>query len=81
MSDRRVCGRLRAWRRRVRKERDARSDLNRDVLITEEVPSILSVHPKTVDMVVAGEGMPAHRLGREYPSPEPILPPGSKSAP
>ena len=53
-------------RKAVREELDARGDLNRDVLTAEEVAALLSVHPKTVTKLVTREGMPAHRLGREY---------------
>lgn len=50
----------------VREELAHYQDPVREVLTTERVAEMLNVHPKTVAKLVAREGLPAHRLGREY---------------
>ena len=37
-----------------------------DVLTAERVAEMLEVHVKTVAKLVVRDGLPAHRLGREY---------------
>ena len=50
----------------VREELAAHQGPERDVLTTEHVAEMLDVHVRTVTKLVARDGLPAHRLGREY---------------
>lgn len=50
----------------IREELANHRDPGRDVLTTDRVAEMLNVHPKTVAKLVTRDGLPAHRLGREY---------------
>jgi len=50
----------------VREELANHQNPGRDVLTAEHVAEMLEVHVRTVAKLVIRDGLPAHRLGREY---------------
>jgi excisionase family DNA binding protein len=50
----------------VREELANQRDPAHDVLTAEQAAQMLAVHVKTVAKLVVRDGLPAHRLGREY---------------
>lgn len=50
----------------IREELTSQRDPERDVLTAEQVAGMLAVHVKTIAKLVARDGLPARRLGREY---------------
>lgn len=50
----------------VREELASHRNPASEVLTAEKVAAMLDVHVKTVAKLVTRDGLPAHRLGREY---------------
>ncbi len=50
----------------MREELANHRDSRQEVLTAEKVAEMLDVHVRTVAKLVVRDGLPAHRLGREY---------------